>query len=240
MANIVDNLQSKPNLKYLNIRTQLLALASSSIVKTPKKNTALSTKSRGKNSQSTTCQQPNPTQVGKTIPANGNQCSWCKSRNFSFEGYTFKTCQKLKDYQALFSSSQQQCPTQTTGCEVAPYQGSTTQELFSSNGLAHLVISCPFSYLASENVTAQISANHTTHKVWIFDTGTSFHMTADFSCLLNLVHCYVGLTVGGGRVMHATHQGNMVLSLEVPTGVLSLTFIDIQYVPKWNEPYLIS
>jgi len=40
--------------------------------------------------------------------------------------------------------------------------------------------------------------------------------------------------------MHATHQGNVVLSLEVPTGVLSFTLIDILYVPDWNEACLIS
>ena len=79
MANIVDNLQSKPDLKYLDIRTRLLELAYSSIVETPKKNKALSAKSRGKNGQSTIHQQPNPTRVGKTVPAKENQCSWYKS-----------------------------------------------------------------------------------------------------------------------------------------------------------------
>jgi len=138
------------------------------------------------------------------------------------------------------SSSQQQRPTQTTGREVVPYRASTTQELFSSNGLAHLVISRLSSHSASVNVPAQVSANHTTYEVWIFDTGASFHITADFSHLLNPVLCHVGLTVGGGRVMHATNQGNVVLSLEVPTGVLSLTLIDILYVPDWNEACLIS
>jgi len=98
MGNMVDNLQSKVDLKYLDIPTRLLELAYSSIVETPKKNKALSAKSQGKNAQSTTHQQPNPTRVGNTVPAKGNQCSWCKSRNFPFDGYTFKTCQKLKDY----------------------------------------------------------------------------------------------------------------------------------------------
>jgi len=40
--------------------------------------------------------------------------------------------------------------------------------------------------------------------------------------------------------MHATHQGNVVLSLEVPTGILSLTLFDVLYVPDWNEACLIS
>jgi len=231
LANVVDNLQLKVNLKYLEVRTRLLELASSSIVETPKKNTALSAKSRGKNTQSTTHQQPNPTRVGKTVPAKGNQCSWCKSRNFPFDGHAFKTCQKLKDYPASSCSSQQQRPTQTTGREVIPYRASTAQELFSYNGLAHLLISRPSSYSTSVNVPAQVSTNDTTYEVWIFDTGAFLHITANFSHLLNPVRCHVGLMVGGGRVMHATDQGNMLLSLEVPTGVLSLTLIDVLYVP---------
>jgi len=40
--------------------------------------------------------------------------------------------------------------------------------------------------------------------------------------------------------MHTTYQGNVVLSLEVPTGVLSLTLINVLYVPDWNEACLIS
>ena len=92
MANVIDNLRSKPDLKYLYVRTRLLELASSSVVETPKKNKALSAKRRGKNSQSTIYQQPNLTRVGKTVLAKGNQCCWCKTRNFPFKGHTFKTC----------------------------------------------------------------------------------------------------------------------------------------------------
>jgi len=123
---------------------------------------------------------------------------------------------------------------------VVPYRASTAQELFSSNGLAHLVISCPSSHSTSENVPAQVSANHTTYEVWIFDTGASFHIPADSSHLLNPVHCCVGLTVSEVRVIQATCQGNVVLSLAVPTGVLSLTLIDVLYVPECNKACLIS
>ena len=106
--------------------------------------------------------------------------------------------------------------------------------------IAHLVISHPSSHSTSVNVPAQVSANYTTYEVWIFDNSAFFHITTDFSHLLNPVRCYVALTVGGGRVMHAMNQGNVVLSLEVPTGVLSLTLIDVLYVPDWNEACLIS
>jgi len=236
MANVVDNLQSKVNLKYLDIRTWLLELALFSIVDTLKKNKAVSAKSRAKNEQWTIYQQANPTRVRNlTVLPKGNQCSWCKSRNFPFNGYTFKSCQKLKDYQVSSSSSQQQRPIQTTGYEVVPYWVSSTQELFSFNCLAHLVISRPSSHSASVNVPTQVSTNHTIYKVWTFDTSASFHITTDFSHLPNPVYCHVGLTVGGGKVIHAMYQENMVLSLQVPTSILSLTLIDVLYMPDWNK-----
>ena len=50
----------------------------------------------------------------------------------------------------------------------------------------------------------------------------SYHIIADFSHLLNPVCCYVGFTVSGGRVMHATHQGNVSLDIEVARRVLSI------------------
>jgi len=77
MANIVDNLQSKSDLKYIDVRTRLLELASSSLIANPTKNKALNVKGKkGLGHQST---KPNPTRAGRTEAAKGNQCSWCKA-----------------------------------------------------------------------------------------------------------------------------------------------------------------
>jgi len=70
------------------------------------------------------------------------------------------------------------------------------------------------------------------YEVCIFDTSTSFYITINFSYLLNPVHCYVGLTVSRRRVIYATYQGYIVLFLEVPSSILSLTLIDVLYVPN--------
>ena len=40
--------------------------------------------------------------------------------------------------------------------------------------------------------------------------------------------------------MHATHQGNVKLHIEVLSGVLSITLLNVLYVPDWNEACLIS
>ena len=40
--------------------------------------------------------------------------------------------------------------------------------------------------------------------------------------------------------MHATHQGNVSLDLEVAGSVISVTLSDVLYVPDWNQACLIS
>jgi hypothetical protein len=164
MANVVDNLQSKSDLTYLDVRTRLLELASSSLVDTNKKNKALNVKGKGKSTQSTTSTtKPNPTRAGKTEPAKGNQCSWCKSRGHACDGHTFKTCQKLKDYQASINSSinHPSCPTPSTGKEVVPFRASTAQEIFKDNGLALIAVSqsAVSQSAVSQSAVSQSSAN---------------------------------------------------------------------------------
>jgi len=85
-----------------------------------------------------------------------------------------------------------------------------------------------------------ITHTDNTYEVWIFDTGASYHITADFSHLLDPVHCHVGLTVGSGRIMHATHRGNVWLDIEVSGHVISITLTNVLFLPDWNEACLIS
>ncbi|MHB8545134.1 MAG: DDE-type integrase/transposase/recombinase, partial [Leptospirales bacterium] len=128
--------------------------------------------------------------------------------------------------------------------EVVPYRAATAQHLTSNesdNGVAFIVSPSPSQLVLSPSRPLHnVPANYTTHEVWIFDTGASFHITADFSHLQEPVRCHVGLTVGGGRVMHATHQGNVSLDVEVSGSVISVTLSDVLYVPDWNEACLIS
>jgi len=53
IANVVDNLQSKSDLTYLDVRTRLLKLASSSLIDTPKKNKALNARGKRQGSHTT-------------------------------------------------------------------------------------------------------------------------------------------------------------------------------------------
>ena len=84
------------------------------------------------------------------------------------------------------------------------------------------------------------TADGETYGVWIFHTGASFHVTADFCYLGERIHCHVGLTVGGGAFLQATHMGSGQLDMEIGGSVLSVTLSDVLYVPDWNEHRLIS
>ena len=53
--------------------------------------------------------------------------------------------------------------------------------------------------------------NDKTYEACIFDTGASFHITADFTHLLGPIRCHVGLTVRVGACLHVTHMGSVQL-----------------------------
>ena len=84
------------------------------------------------------------------------------------------------------------------------------------------------------------TADGETYGVWIFHTGAASHITADFFHLLEPIRCHVGLTVGGGACLHATHLGSVPLDMEIGGSVLSVTRSHVLYVPDWNEACLIS
>ena len=84
------------------------------------------------------------------------------------------------------------------------------------------------------------TANDKTYEELIFDRGVSCHITGDFSHVLEPIRCHVGLTVGGGASLHATHMGSVQLDIEIGGSVLFVTLSDVLYVPDWNEAYLIS
>jgi len=154
-----------------------------------------------------------------------------------YETYLRQLIQCCRDTSTSTSTSARPAP--ATGKEVVPYRASTAQELFKDNGLALIAVSRPSAHTSTSSPSSAscssgpvlATANYSTYEVCIFGTGASFHITADFSHLLHPVRCHVGLTVGGGRVMHATHQRNVEFYIEVSSGVFSVTLVDILYIP---------
>ena len=91
MHNIVDNLQSKDSLTYVDVRSHLLELSGSSNVSSNGK--ALNARSHKVNTftnKKKNAEKPNPTRPGKTEPPKGNQCSYCKKHHHPYEGHTHK------------------------------------------------------------------------------------------------------------------------------------------------------
>src|SRR6185503_18954422 len=79
-----------------------------------------------------------------------------------------------------------------------------------------------------------------THQVWIFDTGASHHITADFLCLTNPVSHRMEITVGGGKVLYSTHKGTVRLTVDIAGILSSISLTDVLYLPNWNETNLVS
>ena len=236
-SNIADNIQSKTTITYSDTRLRLFELHSSGIKVV--KNRALNVKGKSTGINKNNLKKSNLSCPGKSDPVEENNCSWCKKRGLPHSSDTYKTCAELKKFNASNTSK----PT-SSGKEVVLYRAATAQHLTSNesgNGVAFTVSpSSPQLVLSPSRPLHNVPANYTTHEVWNFDTGASFHIPADFSHLQEPVRCHLGLTVGGERVRHATHQGNISLDVEVSSCVISVSLSDVLCVPDWNKACLIS
>ncbi|KAF8419855.1 hypothetical protein EV426DRAFT_676135 [Tirmania nivea] len=123
--NIIDNLKTKTDLTYLDVRTRLLELVSSSVEPTTKSKALFNKKSDNKDKNKV--QKPNRTRPGKAAPVTGNNCTWCNAKGKPFQGHTYKTCHALKEYNATKLGTQN--PPPSSSKEVVPYRAATAQEL---------------------------------------------------------------------------------------------------------------
>ena len=238
MDNIVDNIQSKDSLTYVDVPSRLLELSGSTNLSSNGK--ALNARSHKVNklhNKKKNSEKPNPTRPGKTEPPKGNQCSYCKKHNHPYECHTHKFCNRLKSARDNSASS---APPPAHARDVVPHRANLTVNEQYDHGVALMTSSLPHPVPTVPCGSAFKTANDKTYEVWIFDTGASFHITADFSYLLEPIRCHVGLTVGGGASLQATHMGSVHLDMEISCSVLSITRSDVLYVPDWNDACLIS
>ena len=141
MDNIVDNLQSKDCLTYVDVRSPLLELSGSTNLSTNAK--ALNARSHKVNkstNEKKNSEKPNPTRPGKTEPPNGNQCSYCKKHNHPYEGHTHKFCNRLKSARDNSASS---APPPAPSRDVVPYPANLTIYEQHDYGLALITSSPP-------------------------------------------------------------------------------------------------
>ena len=181
-------------------------------------------------------QKPNATAPGKTKPLKGNQCSYCNEHNHPYEAHRQNLCNRLKSARDTSASS---APPPAPARNVVPYRANLTVEEQYDPGVALIASSLPHPLPTIPSGSAFKTANDKTYEVWMFDTGASFHITADFSYLLEPIRCHVGLTVGGAVCLHATYMGSVQLHREISSSVLSVTLSDVSYVPDCNEACLI-
>ena len=196
MYNIVDNLESKDSVTYVDLRSRLLQLSGSSNLSYNGK--ALNARSHVVNkfnNKKKNLEEPNPTRPGKTEPTKGNQCSCGKKHNHPYVGHTHTFCNRLKSARDNTASS---APPPAPSREVVPYRAYLTITEQYDYGVALVTSSLPHPVTTIASGSAFQTANDKTYVVWTFDTGAPFHITVDFSHLLEPIRCYVSLTVAGG------------------------------------------
>jgi len=97
--NPIDNLSTKPNLKYTDLKYHMLALSTNqSIHKAQDDSIALL--AANKKDKNWKRNQTSGTQPGKV-------CTFCKRRGFNAQGHTWKECRKLKKRNELNTQSNQ-------------------------------------------------------------------------------------------------------------------------------------
>ena len=238
MDNIVDNLPYKDPLTSVDVRSRLLELSgSSNLSSNGKALNARSHKVNQFNNKKKTSEKPNPTRPGKTEPHKGNPCSYCKKHNHAYEGHTHKFCNWLKSTRHNTASSS---PPAAPIWEIVPYCADLTVNEEDDHDVALITSSLPHPVATIPSCSAFKTVNDTTYKVWIFYTRASFHITADFTHLLEPRGWHVGLTMGGVACLHARPMGSVQLHIEIGGRVLSLTLSDDLYVPDWDEACLCS
>ena len=229
MDNLVDNLQWKDSLTYVDFRIRPLELSGSTDLSSNGK--ALNARSHGVN-QSTNMkknyEKPNPTRPGKTEPPQRNQCSYCEKHNHPCEGHTHKFCNRLTSARDNSASS---APQPAPSRDVLPYRSNLTVNEKYDYGVVWITTSLTHSVPTIPSGSAFKTVTDKRYEVWIFDRGASFYITADFSHLPEPIRWHVGLTVGGIACLHAPHMGPVQLDMEIGGRVLSVTLSDVLYVP---------
>ncbi|KAH8150322.1 uncharacterized protein LAJ45_05533 [Morchella importuna] len=103
MSNVVDNIQTKQDVTYEDVRQRLQNL---------QEETPLTGNNRVLHTRST----PTP---------NGKECTWCKKRNNPYQGHEYKECRKLKEQNKTRDSNRRR-PGRDNSASVVINESSTT------------------------------------------------------------------------------------------------------------------
>ena len=201
MDNIVDNLQSKVDLSYNDIRTRLLDLnvstnssADALFVKQHKKDRG-NRGNRGNNFNNPSNRGSDSQQEKrKGIPPK-DESSYCWKRSLPSKGHLHNECSVLKQNQGKPGKSDQGKSGQVNVATSEP------------TGFA-------FSAVSLHSTTSLDSTAFTAFTdSWIFDTAATEHITPNLTHLHQPVATRVGVKVGGGKILYGTHKGTAKLRI---------------------------
>ena len=160
MDNLVDDLQSKDSLTYVDVSSRLLELSGSSkLCSNVKALNARYHKVNKVNNKKQNSEKPNPTRPGKTDPTKCNQCYNCEEHNHPYEGHTHKFCNRLKSGRDNSASS---IPPPALTRDVVPYRTNLTVNEQYDHGVALSTSSLPHPVTTLASDSALKTANDKT------------------------------------------------------------------------------
>ena len=229
MDNIIDNLQSQDFLIYIDVRSRLLEHSGSS--KRSSNSKALNARSYKvniSNNNNKISKELNPSLPEKTEPHPAKQFSYWKKHGPHCDGHTHEVYNQHK-YSRIGSASAVAAPVHSR--DVVPHRANRTVNEQCDHVVAFITYSLPHPVPTIASRSVFKTANDKTYEGQIFNPGTCFHITADFSRLLEPMHCHLGLKVGSEPCMYPTYIVSVPFDIEIVDSVRSVTPADVLYVP---------
>jgi len=223
MYNIKDNLMTKDNLTYEACYQRLMDITTEGIEVEDKAYTAQTQASK---------QQKQPSKQ----PTTGEKdCSYCRKHypNSKSAGHIWSECNKLK------KDKEKKKEKDGKPKEERAAQASTSKETSGETTVSSLVepLLNPHPHTsdtaASCYYTSFPPSKHTPSTKWIWDTGSSSHMTNNLDLFLNITRQLSRVTLADKTTIHSYGHGEVAIQGKSPNGEpLSILMRRVLYVPE--------
>lgn len=224
MNHIIDNLQTKQNLSYDDVYQKLMDLHANDTAQSGSDKSYYSKDQKGKNRSKKAAANNSGSNSLKPNGSRIQECTWCKSRDLSFNGHEYQDSCRLKRHQEKQKSK-------SAKAKVANDSDTADQIDRAFIAVDQAAVDYAFS----------TSTNSNTHSVWVFDTGATKHMSSDFS-LFHSVNKYIGtVTLADDSHVDATGIGEVRLTALLPDGSThKVRLQNVLLVPKLGRTNLLS
>ena len=150
-------------------------------------------------------------------------CTWCAKHNSRTQkGHTWKEWKKLKEYK-----------------EQNNNKGKKDKKEKKEKKTANVATVSELASPSSTSTTTLSVSTPPLHKRFMFDSGTSSHMTNDIGCFKTFSEHQGTIEIANSKFIHYTGKGTVMLNCELPDGSLSLLHLNnVLFVPMLSKSLL--